>query len=118
MTTHCKNIGESRTYCGCLTYELPDNDNCQYPDNQWNVTCQECIRISVREKMKRDGRFPKSVYEGLPHQPWQFIEANNLSFLEGSVIKRVCRHRAKDGAKDIDKAIDELQKLKQHLYNH
>ena len=30
-------------------------------------------------------------------QPWDFIEANSLTFLEGNVIKYVCRHRAKNG---------------------
>lgn len=56
------------------------------------------------------------TYEHLAIQPWYFIEANQLSFLEGSVIKRLCRHKIKDGVKDIDKAIDELQKIKEYEY--
>jgi len=30
----------------------------------------------------------------------------------------VCRHRKKDGAQDLDKAIEELKLLKDHLYGH
>jgi hypothetical protein len=47
-------------------------------------------------------------YKSLKIQPVEFITANKLSFLEGCVIKRVCRHRAKNGAEDIRKAIHEL----------
>jgi hypothetical protein len=48
-------------------------------------------------------------YRGLTIQPVEFITANGLTFLEGCVIKRVSRHRAKNGAEDIRKAIHELQ---------
>ena len=51
-----------------------------------------------------------SHYKGLPIQPAEFSERNGLSFLEGSVIKRVCRHsRGGKGRQDIEKAIHELQ---------
>lgn len=48
-------------------------------------------------------------YKSLAIQPAEFITRNKLSFLEGCVVKRVCRHRAKNGAEDIRKAIHELQ---------
>lgn len=48
-------------------------------------------------------------YKSLVIQPAEFITRNKLSFLEGCVVKRVCRHRAKNGAEDIRKAIHELQ---------
>lgn len=48
-------------------------------------------------------------YKGYAIQPAEFITRNNLPFLEGCVIKRVCRHRDKNGAEDIRKAIHELQ---------
>lgn len=48
-------------------------------------------------------------YRNMEIQPAEFITRNRLGFLEGSVIKRMCRHGAKDGAKDIRKAIHELQ---------
>ena len=48
-------------------------------------------------------------YKSLAIQPVEFIHANKLPFLEGCVIKRVCRHRAKNGGEDIRKAIHELR---------
>lgn len=44
-------------------------------------------------------------------QPVEFITRNNLSFLEGCIIKRVCRWRNKDGIQDLRKAIHELELL-------
>lgn len=48
-------------------------------------------------------------YKNLKIQPAEFIEVNKLSFLEGCVIKRLCRWRNKDGIKDLEKAIHEIQ---------
>ena len=51
-------------------------------------------------------------------QPVQFIEANNLPFLEGCVVKRVTRHARPTGKgrQDIEKAIHELQLLLELRY--
>jgi len=37
-------------------------------------------------------------------EPIEFIEANNLSFHEGSVIKYVTRYKRKNGVEDLQKA--------------
>lgn len=50
-----------------------------------------------------------SHYKDYPIQPVEFINANKLTFLEGCVVKRICRHRRKNGAEDIRKAIHELE---------
>ena len=51
-----------------------------------------------------------SHYKSLPIQPVEFSERNALTFLEGCVIKRLCRHsRGGKGRQDIEKAIHELQ---------
>lgn len=44
-------------------------------------------------------------------QPIEFITANKLPFIEGNVIKYVCRHRKKNGREDIEKAIHYLEML-------
>ena len=44
-------------------------------------------------------------------QPWDFIVANEIPFLEGNVIKYVCRHREKNGVRDLMKAKHYLEKL-------
>ena len=56
-------------------------------------------------------------YKGMKIQPVEFIHANNLDFLSGCVIKRVCRHRSKNGAEDIRKAIHELELILKLEYN-
>ena len=44
-------------------------------------------------------------YKDMPIQPVQFIDANNIPFLEGNIIKYICRHANKNGAQDIKKVI-------------
>lgn len=44
-------------------------------------------------------------------QPIQYIHANKLGFIEGNVVKYVTRHRTKNGAEDIKKAIHYLELL-------
>lgn len=56
-------------------------------------------------------------YKSMAIQPVEFITRNNLPFLEGCVVKRVCRHRSKNGAEDIRKAIHELRLILQLEYN-
>jgi len=56
-------------------------------------------------------------YKTLTIQPVEFITANKLPFLEGCVIKRVCRHRSKNKAEDIRKAIHELKLILKLEYN-
>lgn len=48
-------------------------------------------------------------------QPWDYIVANGLPFLEGSIIKYVTRHRNKNGIDDLLKAQHFLEKLIESL---
>lgn len=58
-------------------------------------------------------------YKDFPIQPVEFAEANNLTFLEGCVVKRLCRHsRGGKGRQDIEKAIHELQLILALHYGH
>lgn len=50
-----------------------------------------------------------SHYKTLKIQPVEFIEANQIPFLEGCIIKRACRHASKNGAEDIRKIIHEAK---------
>lgn len=49
-------------------------------------------------------------------QPIEFIQKNHIPFIEGNVIKYVCRHRSKNGKEDIEKAIHYLELLKELEY--
>lgn len=50
-------------------------------------------------------------YKDMKIQPVEFIHANNLGFLEGCIIKRVCRWRLKDGIQDLEKIKHEVDLL-------
>ena len=52
-----------------------------------------------------------SHYKDMAIQPVEFITKNNLGFLEGSIVKRICRWRAKDGLKDLEKIKHEVDLL-------
>lgn len=42
-------------------------------------------------------------YKALKIQPIEYIHANNLPFIEGSVVKYITRWREKGGKKDLEK---------------
>ena len=49
----------------------------------------------------------------LPIQPLEYIHANQLGYIEGNIIKYVCRFDKKNGIEDIDKAIHYCELLKE-----
>jgi hypothetical protein len=59
-----------------------------------------------------------SHYANMKIQPVEFIAANNLGFLEGNIVKYVCRHHAKNGAEDIKKALHYCELLLQTKYGN
>ncbi len=40
-------------------------------------------------------------YKSMKIQPTDFIAANDIPFIEGNVIKYVCRHEFKNGKEDV-----------------
>lgn len=52
-----------------------------------------------------------SHYKKQAIQPWDYIVANNLGYLEGNVVKYVSRWRDKGGVEDLRKARHYLDKL-------
>jgi hypothetical protein len=50
-------------------------------------------------------------YKDMKIQPVEFIHANGLGFLEGCIVKRICRWRGKDGVKDLEKIKHEVDLL-------
>ncbi len=43
-------------------------------------------------------------YKGFTIQPIEFIHLNDIPYIEGNVIKYICRHRQKNGLEDLLKA--------------
>lgn len=88
-----------------------------------NFVVNEMAKTPTNEKQDSFcGTFEKTANEkqvGGNHykttiQPWDFVLANNIGFLEGNAIKYIARHKQKNGIEDIDKAIHYLEKLKEH----
>jgi hypothetical protein len=50
-------------------------------------------------------------YKDMAIQPAEFIHRNRLDFCSGNVVKYVCRHRAKNGAQDLLKAMHYIELL-------
>ena len=52
-------------------------------------------------------------YKEFKIQPIEFITKNKLNFIQGNIIKYVCRFDKKNGNEDIDKAIHYCELLKE-----
>jgi len=67
--------------------------------------------------MEAKNKSPLTVQVGGDHyrkmkiQPIEFILANDIGFLEGCVIKRICRYKDKNGVEDLQKAKHEIELL-------
>ena len=55
-------------------------------------------------------------YSNKKIQPIDYILENKLSFLEGNALKYITRHRDKNGAEDIHKAIHYLRFILAYEY--
>ena len=59
-----------------------------------------------------------SHYKDCKIQPVEFIVGNDLTFLEGNIIKYITRHRRKgEGRKDIEKVIHYAEMILEMEYN-
>lgn len=67
-------------------------------------------------KKAEDIQVGGSHYKSFVIQPAEFISRNNISFLAGCVIKRMCRHKAKNGVEDLKKAMHEIQLIAKYEY--
>ena len=50
-----------------------------------------------------------SHYKTLGIQPVEYIQANSLDYFQGNIVKYVTRHKSKNGAEDLKKAIHYCQ---------
>lgn len=91
-------------------------------DKDWieNEYQEAAKRGSVSSEWDRANALAKqeggSHYKNMKIQPIEFITANNLGFIEGCVVKYICRHAYKNGAEDIRKIIHYCELLLQTKY--
>ena len=64
----------------------------------------------------RDKQVGGDHYKKMAIQPGDFIRQNDIGWYEGNAIKYICRHKAKGGRQDLEKAIHYLELAKEE-YN-
>lgn len=64
-----------------------------------------------------DTQVSGSHYKDLAIQPVEFIHKNKIDYLSGNVIKYITRHKNKNGAEDVRKAIHYCQLILLMEYN-
>lgn len=63
-----------------------------------------------------DEQIAGSHYKDFAIQPSEFIYENKLNWFEGNAVKYICRHKMKNGADDLKKAIHYLRLLLEEKY--
>lgn len=59
----------------------------------------------------KDKQIGGSHYKDMKIQPVEFIVQNNIGYIEGNIIKYVCRYKNKNGVQDLEKAKHYLEML-------
>lgn len=77
-------------------------------------------------EIKAAMEYPKSIanlrqvggehYKVKAIEPWDYIIANNIGYLEGNIIKYISRWKDKNGLQDLEKARHYLDKLIETSY--
>jgi hypothetical protein len=81
--------------CGCNTTQMEDN------------SIYEGL-MGYKPKEKQIGG---NHYKSMAIQPYEYITANGIGWLEGNAIKYISRYKQKGGRRDIEKAIHYLELL-------
>jgi len=87
---------------GILWYRCPDCNitfPIQYTDDSWPFT----IKPAGELNNPLDQQIGGSHYKDFKIQPIEFIIANNLDFIQGNVVKYICRYKHKGGLQDLIK---------------
>lgn len=90
------------THCG-LMYATNQAD-----DNGYCATCLGKGVTAEPVSSPLDIQIGGAHYKDAKIQPLEFIQANDLSFLQGCIIKRIFRYKKKNGLEDLLKAKHEI----------
>ena len=88
----------------------------RHEERMAKVRAERTVKPGRSEGDALDVQIGGDHYKTLKIQPVEFIEANGIPFLEGCVIKRMCRHGSKAKAEDLRKAIHEIKLLLELRY--
>jgi len=95
----------NRVQCQHCGYWYLSSEGCKCQRNAGNTITDADYKTPLA------GQIGGDWYRKMVIQPAEFCTKNNLGFLAGCVVKRVCRYRDKNGREDLEKAIHELQLL-------
>ena len=103
-TNPAKDVGTIQSISVCEDLTLPIR--VKWDSGSFNTYADEDLEL-VPEKPEEVSPF--DTQEGGEHyktaiQPIEYIQANNLGYLEGNVIKYVSRYKEKNGIEDLKKA--------------
>ncbi len=69
----------------------------------WTPAPEDIEAMNKKEKASKI-QVGGSHYSNMAIQPTEFIHKNGLSFIQGNIIKYVCRYKSKGGIQDLNKA--------------
>ncbi len=109
------------TYTGKVevTFRDGDTERAESGAFRWNhigncadiVAWRPAVVDSEKVETALDTQIGGEHYKKYAIQPVEFITKNKLGFLEGCVIKRLCRYEDKNGLEDLKKAKHEIDLL-------
>jgi len=91
----------------------PDNEvlkwyNKVFDVDEWAKTFDEVVKkfpIGISKLPTEEKQVGGNHYKNMAITPTKYIEANNISWSEGNVIKYISRHGSKNGRQDVEKAL-------------
>ena len=75
------------------------------------LTYREVCDAVAKKNQARRTQIGGDHYSKMKIQPIDFITENKLSFIQGNIIKYICRYKDKNGLQDLKKAQHYLNML-------
>lgn len=91
-----------------------------HPQKGWVDRAEESGEI-IGEVLRKhlsalDVQVGSDHYKKWKIQPIEFIQANNLSYEQGNILKYIMRHADKNGKEDLEKAKHYIDLMIEHHY--
>ena len=93
----------AKLYADMINYEEQENMGMMDDAIKETVKEKDFKKTNLKEYASRKKQVGGNHYKMFKIQPVEFIHANNLGFIEGSIIKYACRWREKGGIQDLEK---------------
>jgi len=75
------------------------------------------LKVHTSDLKAIDKQIGGNHYKAYKIQPIEFIVKNKLNFIQGNVVKYICRYENKNGIEDLDKIIHYCELAKELLNN-